>query len=35
MHVTYYTKNEFVKNVWPANSALIIYVSPHCVETVK
>ena len=28
-------KNAFVKNVWPANLALIIYVSTHCVETVK
>ena len=29
------TKNEFVENAWPANSALFIYVSTHCVETVK
>jgi len=28
-------KNEFVKSVWPANSALFIYVSTHCVETVN
>jgi len=28
-------KNVFVENVWPANSALFIYVSTHCVETVK
>jgi len=28
-------KNEFVENVWPANSALIINVLTHCVETVK
>jgi len=28
-------KNEFVENVWPANSALFIYVSTLCVETVK
>jgi len=36
MHVKKYDrKNEFVKNVWPANSALFIYVSIHCVETVK
>ena len=28
-------KNEFVQNVWPANSALFINVSTHCVETVK
>ena len=28
-------KNEFVENVWPTNSALFIYVSTHCVETVK
>jgi len=27
-------KNEFVENVWPANSALLIYVLTHCVETV-
>ena len=28
-------KNAFVENVWPANVALFIYVSTHCVETVK
>jgi len=28
-------KNQFVENVWPANSALFIYVSTHCVEKVK
>jgi len=28
-------KNEFVENVWPANSALFFYVSTHGVETVK
>ena len=28
-------KNEFVENVWTANSALFIYVSTQCVETVK
>jgi len=28
-------KNEFVENVWPANSDLFIYVSTYCVETVK
>jgi len=28
-------KNEFVENVRPANSALFIYVSTHCVEIVK
>jgi len=33
--LTYYRKNEFVENVWPANSSLFIYVSTHCVETVK
>ena len=27
--------NESIQNVWPANSALFIYVSNHCVETVK
>jgi len=35
MHVEILQKNEFVENVWPANSALIIYVSTNCVETVK
>jgi len=30
-----YRKNEFVENVWSANSASFIYVSTHCVETVK
>ena len=30
-----YRKNAFVENVWPANLALFIYVSAHCVETVK
>ena len=29
------TKNAFVENVWPANLALFIYVSTHCVETAK
>jgi len=33
--IQYNRKNEFVENVWPANSALFIYVSIHCVETVK
>ena len=28
-------KNEFAENVWPANSALFIYVSIDCVETVR
>ena len=28
-------KNEFVENVWPAKLALFIYVSAHCVNTVK
>jgi len=28
-------KNDFFENVWPANSALFIYVSTHCVEMVK
>ena len=28
-------KNVFDENVWPANLALFIYVSIHCVETVK
>jgi len=35
MHVKLLQKNEFVENVWPANSALFIYVLTHCVETVK
>jgi len=34
MHVKNTEKNDFVENVWPANSALFIYVSTHCVETV-
>ena len=28
-------KNAFVENAWPANLDLFIYVSTHCVETVK
>jgi len=28
-------KNVFVENVWPANLALFVYVSTHCVDTVK
>ena len=35
MHVKYYRKNVFVENVWPANLALFVYVSTHCVKTVK
>jgi len=35
MHVKILQKNVFVENVWPANLALFIYVSTHCVETVK
>jgi len=35
MHVKILQKNVFVKNVWPANLALFVYVSTHCVETVK
>jgi len=35
MHVKYYRKNVFVENVWPANLALFVYVSTHCVETIK
>jgi len=31
----YYRKNEFVINVWPANSALFIYISTHWVKAVK
>ena len=33
--VKYYRNNVFVENVWPANLALFVYVSTHCVETVK
>ena len=28
-------KKVFVENIWPANLALFVYVSTHCVETVK
>jgi len=28
-------KNVFVENAWPANLALFVYVSTHCVKTVK
>ena len=35
MHVKYYRKNVFVQNFWPANLALFIYVSTHCVGTDK
>ena len=28
-------KNAFIENVWLANSTLFIYVSTHCVDTVK
>ena len=28
-------KNVFDENVWPASSALFIYISIHCVETLK
>jgi len=28
-------KYVFVENVWPANLALFVYVSTHCVETVE
>ena len=35
MHVKILQKNVFVENVWPANSALFIYVSTHCVQKVK
>jgi len=34
MHVKILQKNVFVENVWPAK-ALFVYVSTHCVETVK
>ena len=32
---TYDRKKVFVENVWPANLALFVYVSTHCVEAVK
>ena len=35
MHLKIIQKNVFVENVWPANLALFIYVSTHCVEKVK
>ena len=35
MHLNILKKNVFVEKVWPANLALFIYVSIHCVETVK
>jgi len=35
MHVKTLQKNVFVENVWPTNLALLVYVSTHCVETVK
>jgi len=35
MHVKIVQKNVFVENVWPANLTLFIYVSTHCVDTVK
>jgi len=36
MHVKYYRKkNELFEIVWPANSAMFIYILTHCVETVK
>jgi len=35
LHVKILQKNAFVENLWPANLALFICVSTHCVETVK
>jgi len=35
MHVNILQNNVFVENVGPANLALFVYVSTHCVETVK
>jgi len=35
MHVQIIQKNVIVENVWPANLALFIFVSIHCIETVK
>ena len=35
MHAKILQKNLFVENVWPANLALFVYISTHCVETVK
>jgi len=35
MHVKILPKKVFVENVWPAKLVLFVYVSTHCVETVK
>jgi len=35
MHVKKIHKNVFVEIVWPANLALFVPVSTHCVETIK
>jgi len=35
MHFKILQKKKLVKNVWPANSAMFIYVSTLSVETVK
>ena len=35
MHDKIIRKNEVVENVWPAKSALFIYVWAHFIETVK
>ena len=35
LHACKTIQKVFVENVWPANLALFIYVSTHCVETVK
>ena len=34
-HASKNIKEKQIKNVWPANSALFIYISTHCIETVK
>ena len=34
-HAKILQKSVFVENVWPENLALFIYVSTHCVKTVK
>jgi len=35
IHACKILKGKFVENAWHANSALFIYGSTHCVETVK
>ena len=35
IHACLLQNKVYVENVWPANLALFIYVSTHCIETVK